>query len=61
MTQSEAAERTGQHAAGNQSLLHGDARSVAGESEQMPRIVGELVHVHVTAEHRHRALIDTDK
>jgi hypothetical protein len=56
-----AAERTCQHAPDNQSLLHFDARSVAGECEQMARIVGELVHVHVAAEHRHRALIDTDE
>ena len=35
--------------------------SVAGEAEQMARVVYELVHVGVTAEQRHRALVDADE
>ena len=34
---------------------------MTGEGEQMPRVGGEFVHVHVAAEHQHGALIYTDE
>jgi hypothetical protein len=33
---------------------------VAGEAEEVTRVVDELVDHHALAEHRHGALIDTD-
>src|SRR5215207_2238533 len=35
--------------------------SVAGEAEQVPGVVGELVHRGVAAEHRRRSLIQADE
>src|SRR6266566_274658 len=36
-------------------------RSVAGEAEEVPRVVHELVDGHGLAEHRRRALVDADE
>src|SRR5215469_15835740 len=36
-------------------------RSVAGEAEEVPRVVHELVDDHGLAEHRRRTLIDPDE
>src|SRR5712671_3570512 len=36
-------------------------RSVAGEAEEVPRVVHELVDDHGLAEHRRRALVDADE
>src|SRR5437868_4834134 len=35
--------------------------SVAGEAEEVPRVVDELVDGHVVAEHRGHALVDADE
>src|ERR1700756_1090038 len=36
------------------------AGSVAGETEEVPRVVDELVDDHAVAEHRRGALVDAD-
>ncbi len=55
------AHQTRQETARDQTLLHVGEPLVAGETEQMPCVVHEFVHVRVTAEQRHRALVDADE
>ena len=54
------AECAGQEAARDYTLLHVSG-SVAGEAEEMPCVVHELVHMGVAAEERHRTLVDADE
>src|SRR6266568_7147486 len=44
------------------SMLEGTpVRSVAGEADEVPRVVHELVDGHGLAEYRRRALVDADE